>query len=221
MRGELRTLSKENADRVACHLVMAARLLEEDPALAHRHALAAVRSAGRVGVVRETCGLTAYTVGDYAMALRELRTFRRITGSDDQLPVMVDCERGLGRPEAALELGRSVARESLPPEVQVDLAIALSGARLDMGQDDEALLELEIPQLDPTQAHPYSARLFRAYAEVLRGLERRDDATRWDAFASAVDEAYGVTQAQDEDVDASVEVIDLGESQTSDDDDAS
>ena len=87
---------------------MAATLIESDPELAHRHALSAARRAGRIGVVRETLAITAYAIGDYALALRELRTYRRITGRNDQLPMMVDSERGLGRPEKALELGRSV-----------------------------------------------------------------------------------------------------------------
>ena len=107
---ELKTLSKENAEGVAKHLVMAARLIEEDPQLAHNHAISAARRAGRIGVVRETLAITAYAIEDYALALRELRTYRRITGRDDQLPMMVDSERGLGRPEKALELGRSVSR---------------------------------------------------------------------------------------------------------------
>ena len=109
-RNELKTLSKENADGVALHLVMAARLIESDPALAHQHAISAARRAGRIGVVRETLAITAYATGDYALALRELRTYRRITGRNDQLPMMVDSERGLGRPEKALEEGRSVPR---------------------------------------------------------------------------------------------------------------
>ncbi|KTS02833.1 primosomal protein, partial [Microbacterium testaceum] len=104
-RNELKTLSKDNAENVARHLAMAARLIDEDPELAHQHALAASRSAGRVGVVRETVAITAYAVGDFALALRELRTHRRITGSDEQLPLIVDSERGVGRPDRALEEG--------------------------------------------------------------------------------------------------------------------
>src|SRR5690606_15853776 len=42
-RNELKTLSKENADEVARHLAMAAKLIDEDPPLAHQHALAASR----------------------------------------------------------------------------------------------------------------------------------------------------------------------------------
>lgn len=191
-RIELKTLTKENADWVARHLAMAGILIDSDPALAHRHAIAASRKAGRIGIVRETVGLTAYATGDFALALRELRTYRRITGSDEQLPVMVDCERGLGRPKEALELGRSVDRTTLAADIQVELAIAMSGARLDLGQDDEALVELEIPQLDPNTAYPYSPQLYRAYAEVLDGLGRADEAGRWIARAEVAEEAFGI-----------------------------
>ncbi len=178
-RNELKTLSKENADGVALHLVMAARLIEEDPALAHLHAISAARRAGRIGVVRETLAITAYAVGDFALALRELRTHRRITGSNDQLPMMVDSERGMGRPDKALELGRSVPRSSLAVPVQVELAIAMSGARLDLEQLDAALTELQIPQLDPNTAFSYSPALFDAYATVLEELGRDDEAEVW------------------------------------------
>lgn len=178
-RAQLKTLSKENADEVARHLVMVARLIESDPALAHQHALSAARRAGRIGVVRETLAITAYSVGDFALALRELRTYRRISGNNDQLPLMVDSERGLDRADKALELGRSVDRATLPADVQVMLAIAMSGARLDLGQADAALVELQIPQLDPDTAFPWSPALFDAYAAVLEDLGRDDEAEVW------------------------------------------
>ena len=158
---------------------MASRLIDTDPELAHRHALSASRRAGRIGVVRETLAITAYATGDFALALRELRTYRRITGSNDQIALMVDSERGVGRPDRALELGRSVDRASLPNDVQVSLAIAMSGARLDLGQDEAALAELEIPQLDPNRAFSWSPDLFHAYAEVLEALGRDADAATW------------------------------------------
>ena len=178
-RGELRTLSKDNADWVARHLVMAGRLIDDDPALAHTHALAAGRRAGRIGVVRETVAITAYATGDFALALRELRTYRRLTGRNDQLPLMVDSERGVGRPDRALELGRSVPRAELDVPVQVELAIAMSGARLDLQQPEAALTELQIPQLDPERAFAWSPALFDAYAVVLEELGRDDEAEQW------------------------------------------
>ena len=188
-RGELKTLSKDNADWVARHLVMAGRLIEEDPEEAHKHALSAGRRAGRIGVVRETIAITAYTVGDYAMALRELRTYRRISGREDHLPLMVDSERGLERPERALELGRSVDPATLDVPVRVQLAIAMSGARLDLGQAEAALRELEIPQLDRSKAFSYSPDLFDAYATVLDDLGRETEADEWRALSERASDA--------------------------------
>jgi hypothetical protein len=133
---ELKALTKDNAEWVAGHLVMASRVVDEDPERAHKHALAASRRAGRIPVVRETVGITAYLLGDFALALRELRTYRRLSGSNDQVPMMVDCERGLGRPEKALELAGEVNRSELSPSIAVELAIARSGARLDLGHLD-------------------------------------------------------------------------------------
>ena len=216
-RAQLKTLSKENADEVARHLAMAARLIEEDPPLAHRHAVSAARRAGRIAVVRETLAITAYTIGDYALALRELRTYRRISGRDDQLPMMVDSQRGLGRPDKALELARSVPRESLPVPVRVELAIAMSGARLDLGQTNAALTELQIPELDPDTAYSYSAALFDAYATVLEDLGRVDEAKQWfersDRATTALHRTKqthdGDPQTQEETIEIEEEVVPL------------
>ncbi|MDT0184038.1 primosomal protein [Microbacterium sp. ARD31] len=195
-RNELKTLSKENADEVARHLAMASELIDEDPELAHRHALAASRRAGRIAIVRETLAITAYAIGDFALALRELRTYRRISGKDDQIALMVDSERGVGRPDRALEVGRSVSREDLPAPVRVELAIAMSGARLDLGDAERALLELDIPELDPDRAFEWSPALFAARAAVLEELGRTDEADRWHQraviAADALDAASGL-----------------------------
>jgi len=205
---ELKTLSKENAEGVAKHLVMAARLIETDPALAHQHAISAARRAGRIGIVRETLAITAYATEDYALALRELRTYRRISGRDDQLPMMVDSERGLGRPERALELGRSVPRASLSVPVQVELAIAMSGARLDLGHPEQALAELEIPQLDPATAFSYSPGLFDAYATVLEELGRTEEAAQWFARAELAAEALQQGDLEDDVIEVIEEELD-------------
>ena len=188
-RNELKTLTKEHAERVAKHLVMAVRLMDENPELAHQHVLSAARRAGRIAIVRETLGITAYAIGDFALALRELRTYRRISGSNEQIALMVDAERGVGRPDKALELGRSVERSTLSEATQVALSIAMSGARLDLDQVDLALAELEIPQLDPTKAFTYSPALFSAYAEVLEELGRHQEAAEWTTCAEVAEKA--------------------------------
>ncbi|MCP2032555.1 hypothetical protein L1277_002665 [Okibacterium sp. HSC-33S16] len=213
-RNELKTLTPDNAERVARHLAMAAMLIEEDPELAHQHALSAARRAGRIGVVRETLAITAYETGDYALALRELRTHRRITGSNDQVPLMVDSERGVGRPERALEVGRSVDRASLDAPVRVALAIAMSGARLDLGQPELALAELQVPELNPDRAFEWSPELFGAEAEVLEELGRADEAEVWRKRSQVASAALAELRGDHE-----LETIEIFE-ELSDDEDA-
>lgn len=182
---QLRTLSKENADGVAKHLVMVAAYLAADelePALAH--AETAVRRAGRVPAAREALGMVAYRSGDFARALTEFRTVRRLSGSSHLLPLMVDCERGLGRHERALDLAASPEASSLADAERVELAIVVSGVRRDLGQDDAALLALQVPQLK-RRPGPGVHRLHYAYADALLHLGRPDEAREW--FLKAVE----------------------------------
>jgi hypothetical protein len=206
VRVQLKTLTEENAEMVARHLAMVSLLIDQDPELAHKHALAASRRASRLAVVHETLGITAYTIGDYALALRELLTHRRLSGSNDQLPLIVDSERGMGRPAKALEAIAGVDRSKLPVGVRINLAIALSGARLDLGQVELAKQELEIPELSPKQIFPQSPLLFRSYAEVLRDLGR--DGTSWDDLALRAEQAL---ESVGEETFELIEMIDIPE----------
>lgn len=187
VRVQLKTLTAENAEMVARHLAMVSLLIEDDPQLAHKHALAASRRAGRLAIVHETVGITAYASGDFALAIRELLTHRRLSGSNDQLPLIVDSERGLGRPERALEAVVGIDRSKLSTGVRINLAIALSGARLDLGQTELALQELEIPELNPKRVFEQSPLLFRSYAECLRELGRDGDS--WDELGDRAEKA--------------------------------
>jgi hypothetical protein len=186
-RVQLKTLSEENAEWVARHLAMSSLLIDSDPELAHKHAQAALNRAGRLAIVHETVGITAYTTGDYALALRELLTHRRLTGSNEQIPLIVDCERGMGRPQKALDAARDVDRKKLSKGVRINLAIALSGARLDLKQPDLALEELEIAELTPKGIIAQSVDLFRAYADCLEELGREN--AKWLKLANRAEKA--------------------------------
>ncbi|WP_396454919.1 hypothetical protein [Actinomadura sp.] len=187
-RVELRTLPKDLAAKVARHLVMAGRLSEDEPEQSYRHAKAARRLASRVGIVREAAGIAAYHAGEWAEALAELRAARRLgAGDDTYLPVMVDCERGLGRPERALDLIKSPEAEKLDTAGRVELRIVESGVRRDMGQFDAAVVTLQIPELRDRRLRPWSMRLFYAYADALAEAGRADEAADWFARAAAAD----------------------------------
>ncbi|MGO3023587.1 MAG: hypothetical protein ACTIIH_10145, partial [Brevibacterium sp.] len=164
---QLRTLDKENADMVAKHLVAAGGLLDLDPERAHEHAKAAMARAGRVAVVREALGIAAYYVENYDEAVRELRTHRRISGSNDNIALIADAERGRGKPEKALELLKTSAELDLDTDTRTELVIVAAGAKSDL--DDIAGARRLIEAEDFTQKPSGGlVRLMAAYAEVLR-----------------------------------------------------
>jgi tetratricopeptide (TPR) repeat protein len=187
VRAELRSLSKPTADAVAGHLIECGRLLDIDPRRALEHARAARRRAGRVGAVREAVGIAAYHAQEWAEALTELRTARRISGDPSVLPVIADCERALGRPERALRVLSDPDVAKLDPATRVELLIVVAGARRDLGQLDAALAVLARGGLDRTRPRPGAARLWYAYADTLEAADRREEAAQWFAASAAAD----------------------------------
>ncbi|MEV4019086.1 hypothetical protein AB0J35_52245 [Nonomuraea angiospora] len=192
----MRSLPGDLAELVGRHLVAAERALEDDdPERAHEHTKVARRFAARIGVVREAAGIVAYRAGHFSEALSDLRAARRMTGSDAYLPVMADCERGLNRPERALDLVRSPEAERLDRAGRIELTIVESGARRDLGQHDAAVITLQrLPELRDPQPRPWSARLAFAYADALADAGHQEAATDWFGRAMAFDED-GETEA--------------------------
>jgi tetratricopeptide (TPR) repeat protein len=196
VRAELRSLAKLNAEAVGGHLVAAAQLIDNDPQAALAHARAARRRAARVGAVREAVGIAAYHCEEWAEALTELRTARRITGDGRNLAVIADCERALGRPEQALRLLNDPDVGRLDPESRAELFIVAAGARRDLGQLDAALAVLARGGLDRAHPRPGSVRLWYMYADILLLAGRREEAAQWFAASAAVD-VTGETDAVD------------------------
>jgi len=157
--------------------------MAEDPEQGYQYAQAARRLAARVGVVREASGIAAYQTGRWAEALSELRAARRLTGSEDYLPVMADSERALGRLDRALALIREADTSTLERATQIELRIVESGIRRDQGLADAAVIALQVPELTGGRPRPWSARLFYAYADALLAAGRSEEAR--DAFARA------------------------------------
>ncbi|WP_255432467.1 hypothetical protein [Cellulomonas sp. SLBN-39] len=200
-RGPLRTLSKSNAEQVGRHLVMVGRLLDLDPERAYEHAQAAVRRAGRVDVVREAAGLAAYRTGRWAEALRELRTVRRLNGSSEHLAVMADAERGLGRPERALALAQEPEAATLDAEARVELAIVVSGARLDLAEPEAAVAVLSTPEVRAARG-VLAVRVAQARSAALEAAGRGEEAAAELAryTEAQLDEAAGVLPEEEDEV---------------------
>jgi tetratricopeptide (TPR) repeat protein len=169
-------------------------LIEDDPELAYQHAKTARRLAARLGGVREAVAVTAYLSEHYDEALTEFRAVRRMTGNQEVLPTMADCERALGRPEKALALSREKQVKDLEPGSQIEMLIVAAGARRDMGQTAAAIQTLEVPELAKRTRAEWLPRLRYAYADALQEAGRTDEALIWFHRAAGVD-GDGVTGA--------------------------
>ncbi|WP_106971205.1 hypothetical protein [Streptomyces sp. NRRL F-525] len=190
------SLPKGLAEDVSKNLVMVARLIDEDPEAAYAYSKIALRLASRVAAVREAAGFAAYANQKYSEALAEFRAARRMTGSVDLWPVMADCERGLGRPEKALEMAGAAEVHKLDKAGQVEMRLVAAGARRDMDQLDAAIVTLQSPELASNSVQPWTARLRYAYADALLAAGREGEAREW--FAKALEsDKDGSTDASD------------------------
>ena len=207
MRKHLQTLSKDNAELVARHLVMAGVLVNDDPQAAHEHALAAQRHGGRVGIVREALAMTAYAVGAYNLALREIHALRRLTGTKAHVVIEADCERGMGRPERALDVIAEADRESLTDQFKVELALVESGARADLGEYEAGLAIIE-DELSQSYDDELKARLYSVKADRLEELERGAEAEAARAKALELDpEVLGEQGPGGESIDEEITLV--------------
>jgi len=195
VRAELRSLTSEHAEVVGAHLLMAGQLIDTDPELAYAHAEAARRRAARLPVTREAAGETAYAAGHYDVALNEFRALRRMSGTVDYLPAMADCERALGRPQAALRLVKEGLAADPGVAQAVELRLVEAGVRVDTGHSDEALrlLRAELERIGARGPKLARARLRFAYAHLLEATGELELAERWFSSAAALD----VEQATD------------------------
>lgn len=194
IRAQLRQLPKEIADLVASHLVAAGQLIDTDPKAALAHAQAARVKAPRFSLIREAVAECAYQAEDWHLALVEFRTARRVSGNNDFLPLIIDCERALGRREKAWTMLEEAGKQKLSLDVRMELVILGAGMHREDGANDRALKLLEIPELHHKTPTPWLARLRYSYAELLQEAGQVDKAREWFTLAGEVDLA-GVTPA--------------------------
>ena len=183
---ELSSLSKENAERAAQHLLAAAFYVDTDPRRAHLHGVAASARAGRVGRVREVAGYAAYHAREFEIAIRELRAANRISGDGSMWPVLADSERGIGRPEKAVEMAKDPQVKLLDIDGQIEMKIVVAGARRDLKQVEAAVATLKCAELENETAS-WAARLRYAYADALEASGDHKNAQKWFAKSAEID----------------------------------
>ncbi|HMK99682.1 MAG TPA: tetratricopeptide repeat protein [Acidimicrobiales bacterium] len=83
---------------------------------------------------RELHGLVCYRLGRYREALRHLEAARRLSGGDpSQLPVLMDCERALGRRRKVRELWEELRAASPSADVLAEGRLVFAAQLADAG----------------------------------------------------------------------------------------
>ena len=82
---------------------------------------------------RELLGLSQYHQGYWRAALPNLEAFARLSGSVDQHPVRMDCQRAIGRHRRVEDLYDELRRGSPDPEILAEGRLVLAGDRADRG----------------------------------------------------------------------------------------
>jgi tetratricopeptide (TPR) repeat protein len=140
----------------------------------------------RAPSVRELLGLAYYRSAKYKQAATELGTFRRLSGTTEQNPVLADCYRALHKPDRALELCDEIERRAVSPPVFFEGHIVAAGALAEMNKVDEAIARLERLDLRPATVEEHHLRAWYVLADLLERKGRFTQAHEWfEAVASA------------------------------------
>jgi len=132
--------------------------------------------APRSATIRELLGLAAYRAGQWEEALRELRTFRRMTGDLIHTPVEMDCLRGLGKKADVTKTWEMIQSSDISATIQHEARVVYASHLLDEGQAREAWDVIKPGRL---VASPTMAEMRRWYVAARVALAAGDpDAAR-------------------------------------------
>ena len=134
--------------------------------------------ASRDATIREILGLAAYQVADWQKALRELRTYRRLSGETTHMPIEMDVLRALNRPDDVTAVWLDFKKRGGGPAVKKEARVVYASHLIDQGDLEAADEVAGSPRMldDPW---PEDLRLWYVSARIagLRGDKRR--ARRW------------------------------------------
>ena len=139
--------------------------------------------APRSSTVRELLGLAAYNTEGWDEALRELRTFRRITGDVIHMPVEMDCLRALGRPGDVTKTW-DLLNELEPKSVSHEARVVYASFLLDQGDPRRAWTVIKPGRLVASPS-PGEVRRWFVAAKVAIAADDKDAARR---IIAALDE---------------------------------
>jgi tetratricopeptide (TPR) repeat protein len=105
-----------------------------------------------------------------------MKSYRRITGRQDQNHIIADSLRALGRPAEAVPLAEEELRAPVSNDAKAEAVIVAASALADLDRFPEALAFLHRARTRDDVAEPYTLRLWYVRGAILERLGRRDEA---------------------------------------------
>jgi tetratricopeptide (TPR) repeat protein len=139
-----------------------------------------------VPAVRELYGLVLYRLGQWSAAAKQLESFRQLTGSFDQHPVLSDCYRALGRFEHADGVWTELREASPTGDLVAEGRIVAAGCLADQGDLEGAIALLEKASRRVSRPQDRHLRQWYALADL---YERAGDVPRARELFARVDGA--------------------------------
>lgn len=162
---------------------------------AYRLAKSVLNRAPRVTAMEKVAGMAAYRVGRWREAIAHLHNYGETSGSNDQVPALMDCYRALGRTTKVAELWSELRRSSPSTDVLAEARIVGAGALADKGDLGGAISLLTIGGSTKALRNPAERHLRQWYA-LADLYERAGDVPRarelFVRVAQADREAYDV-----------------------------
>ncbi len=154
--------------------------------------------AGRSSAVREALGIALYHAEDYASALSELQTYRRLSGRSDQNHLIADCLRATDRGPAKVgEVVQDMDPERDGMDRFAEGVIVWASALAD-GDDVEGgrtVLRQLLEEIDADEepVPEYAVRLWYVAGDLAERSGAAEQARRWFArIAKLDDDLYDV-----------------------------
>ncbi len=188
------TLRERMTERMAAGIGAWERERYRDAARILRTVVDAIPKAASA---RELLGLCQYHQGQWRAALASLEAFAELTGSVDQHPVRMDCQRALGRPARVEALYLELRKGSPDPEVLAEGRLVLAGTRADRG-DLEGAVRLLVDAGAGRHVRNPADRHLRQWYLLADLMERSGDLSRarelFGRVRAADPEAYDVVE---------------------------
>lgn len=128
--------------------------------------------APRSATIREMLGLSAYQLEQWQEALRELRTYRRLTGSTDHMAIEIDCQRAMGADAMAIDKTWELFQElGGSREAEDEVRVVYASFLLDRGETERAWLAIKPGRIVSTP----SESLLRRWAVAARVSDANGD----------------------------------------------